>query len=350
MGITNFKIDEGLDSLDEAKLDDFFKVASTSSLFQTPLYHRFFASQSNVKALFFAITENKIPIVTLSCIIYAEPGIKRRFSSRAIIYGGPVIDTRSSSSNDALKLLLNHLKTHLSNEAIYIEFRNLNDYSAYKTIFYECGFNYQPYVNYHIAIADMEKTLAAFGRDKRTHIKKAFRLGVSIKKAEHAEEVKSLYQIMSDLYRHKVKKPLPDLVYFLNLFSFFRAEKCGFVALVIFDDEVIGGAFCLNDNTTVYDFYRCGLDERYRNFYPSVMAVYAGIRFASEIGLENYDFMGAGQMHIPYGVRDFKSRFGGELVEHGRFLSVLNKPLFYLGRAYIRFTYLFRTRGLKFKN
>ena len=33
-----------------------------------------------------------------------------------------------------------------------------------------------------------------------------------------------------------------------------------------------------------------------------------------------------------YGVRDFKAKFGGELVEYGRFRYVANKPLYTLGK------------------
>ena len=33
-----------------------------------------------------------------------------------------------------------------------------------------------------------------------------------------------------------------------------------------------------------------------------------------------------------YGVRDFKAKFGGELVEYGRFRYVANKPLYALGK------------------
>jgi lipid II:glycine glycyltransferase (peptidoglycan interpeptide bridge formation enzyme) len=38
--------------------------------------------------------------------------------------------------------------------------------------------------------------------------------------------------------------------------------------------------------------------------------------------------MGAGKPDEPYGVRDFKAEFGGELVERGRFLCI-RKPLLY---------------------
>ena len=44
--------------------------------------------------------------------------------------------------------------------------------------------------------------------------------------------------------------------------------------------------------------------------------------------------MGAGKPGDNYGVRDFKAQFGGELVEHGRFLRI-NKPLVYKAGSFV---------------
>ena len=38
--------------------------------------------------------------------------------------------------------------------------------------------------------------------------------------------------------------------------------------------------------------------------------------------------MGAGTPDSDYGVREFKSKFGGELVEYGRYVKI-NKPLLF---------------------
>ena len=83
----------------------------------------------------------------------------------------------------------------------------------------------------------------------------------------------------------------------------------------------------LNDRT-IYEWFVCGMDEQYKNQYPSVMATYAAIEYAKENGIARFDFMGAGKPNEAYGVRDFKARFGGEQLEHGRFLCV-RKPLLY---------------------
>ena len=79
---------------------------------------------------------------------------------------------------------------------------------------------------------------------------------------------------------------------------------------------------------TVYEWFECGMNTQYKDQFPSVMATWAGMQYAQETGCARYDMMGAGVPGVPYGVRDFKSEFGGDMVEHGRFLCVC-KPLLY---------------------
>jgi len=47
--------------------------------------------------------------------------------------------------------------------------------------------------------------------------------------------------------------------------------------------------------------------------------------------MEVFDFMGAGNPYENYGVRDFKKRFGGEIVEYGRFIKINNSFLYKIG-------------------
>ena len=37
-----------------------------------------------------------------------------------------------------------------------------------------------------------------------------------------------------------------------------------------------------------------------------------------------------------YGVREFKAKFGGELVEYGRFKYICNKPLYAIGKLGVK--------------
>ena len=86
----------------------------------------------------------------------------------------------------------------------------------------------------------------------------------------------------------------------------------------------------------VYEWFECGMNAEYKEQYPSVMATWAGMKLAHEMGCARYDMMGAGEPGVPYGVRDFKSEFGGELVEQGRFLCVTQPILYKLGVFAVR--------------
>ena len=164
-------------------------------------------------------------------------------------------------------------------------------------------------------------------------VKKALKNGVEIVLATSEQEIRDWYQILSRLYRTKVRTPLWSEAFFLQ----FYRNGVGKYLLAKCQDKVIGGMMCpILNNKAIYEWYVCGLDEEYRELYPSVMATYAAIEYAKAKGLPLFDFMGAGKPNVPYGVRDFKMEFGGKLVEHGRFLCVRKTLLYKIGELEVK--------------
>jgi len=78
----------------------------------------------------------------------------------------------------------------------------------------------------------------------------------------------------------------------------------------------------------IYEWYICGLDAEFKNVYPSILATWAAIDYANKNNIQMFDFMGVGVPGKDYGVREFKSKFGGEMVNFGRFGRVNNKFLY----------------------
>lgn len=156
------------------------------------------------------------------------------------------------------------------------------------------------------------------------------------KNDKNEEDIREWYEILRELYRTKVKTPLWPVEFFLEAYR----QGVGKFLLVKHEGKIIGGSMVvckglsvmgdgLRDNKScVYEWFECGMNVEYKEQYPSVMATWAGMKYAAEHGCARYDMMGAGKPGVPYGVRDFKSEFGGELVEHGRYLCV-TKPLLY---------------------
>ena len=256
--------------------------------------------------------------------------LKQFFTRRAIIPGGVCLaDDCSQAEAEALLVAV---RSRLERKAIYIETRNYNDYSRWKEAFAHAGFAYQPHLNFHIDCSDRSAMDARLSDVRRRQLKKAAKSGATVKSEGITEaEVQEFYRILSRLYKTKVKSPLFPLEFFLT----FLRNETGKYLLVQYEGKVIGGMMCPifanPERSCIYEWYVCGLDSDYKEQYPSVMATYAAMDYAASNGIKRFDVMGAGQPGVPYGVRDFKSEFGGTLVENGRFVSVQNRLLFRIG-------------------
>ena len=296
--------------------------------FQTKDAYEFYAANPNEMEPFaVGVNEdNNLKGLVVGYITNEKNSLKQFFTRRAIIIGGPLL--AEDISNEALSMLLTSLKNLPSLQGgnggrlpIYIETRNFHDYSRWKEVFEICGFLYQPHYDIHVH-CDAAHTMS---EQRIRQVKKALKNGAEIVEASSEQEIHDWYRILSQLYRTKVRTPLFSEEFFMQ----FYREGVGEYLLVKHQGKVIGGMMCpILKSKAIYEWYVCGLDEEYRDQYPSVMATYAAIEYAKTNALPLFDFMGAGKPDIPYGVRDFKMEFGGELVEHGRFLCV-RKPLLY---------------------
>lgn len=315
----------------------------TATWFQTLEAYQFYASQKNeMIPLAIGVEEDGALVgVVVGYITQEKNALKQFLTRRAIIVGGPLL--ADDISNEALTALLLAVTNTSSlspsgvpgkvrdfvgcsfasrlQNPIYIESRNFHDYSKWKHIFEQCSFAYQPHYDIHVRCDDAHQ----MSDRRQRELKRAIKNGATVTMAQSEQEIRDWYQILSKLYREKVRTPLFSEEFFLQ----FHRQQRGKYLLVKYNGQVIGGMMCpILEGKAIYEWYVCGLDEEYRELYPSVMATNAAIEYAKANGLPLFDFMGAGKPNKPYGVRDFKMEFGGELVEHGRFLCV-RKPLLY---------------------
>lgn len=257
--------------------------------------------------------------------------LKSFFSRRAIINGGP--ELADDISPDELKSFLAGCRNVLKGRAIYVETRNFADYSKYKDVFAECGWEYEPHYNFKVDTSSIETVEANLGKSRKRDIRTSFRDGATIGQAESLDEVKELYGLLKSLYTAKVKTPLFPFEFFEKLYL----APFGRIFVVRYEGRVVGGTVCVCGGDTVYEWFACGEDGICKSVFPSTLATYAGIKYAAEKGYKCFDMMGAGAPGDGgYGVRDFKAKFGGELVEYGRFKCVLNRPLYRIGSLAVK--------------
>lgn len=254
-------------------------------------------------------------------------GIKSWFSRRLIIWGGPLVKEENKSI--ITRSLLESLKEYATGKAIFIEFRNLFDTEALNTVFESEDFQFQPYLNFLVKTDEETVVLKRMHGNRRREINKSLKNGAQIREANSMDEVHAFYRILDNLYKVRVKKPLPDFELFHRLWQSDSAK----IFVVIYNDKVIGGAACpVFDKRIIYDWFHCGLMNVTKGVFAGVLAAWAPIKYALDNNYEYMDFMGGGKPDEPYGVRDFKARYGGQMVAFGRFITVLNRPLFEIGK------------------
>lgn len=300
--------------------------------FQTREAYLFYASQSrSMRPFVFAVEEDhNLCGLVAGYITHTPTPIKQYFTRRAIIIGGALLS--ENIREEALSLLLSVTRNNLSHKSIYIEFRNLHDYSRHKDLFIAQGFDYVPHLNFQVDCTDRSAVLNRMKSNRRRQIRKGLANGAYITEAKTEKDIAAWYRILHHLYTNKVRTPIPALSFFLQLYH----TRAAVFLLIKYHDTVIGGIACpILDHRTIYEWYICGLDKEYRHLYPSVLATYAAIDYAATHSITAFDFMGAGVPDVPYGVRTFKSRFGGKCVNHGRFLHISHPTLYRLGKCLI---------------
>lgn len=307
----------------------FIECSKFGNPFHGPAYYDAIKNYKNYEGILCRVEKDNDLMALCLISILKEDGIKGIFSKRAIIYGGPVL--ADVVDNDLIVFFLKNLQELLKNKCIYIEFRNFFDYSSYKDVFVAAGFKYEPYVNVQLPIAgiSIKDIHAKFKYNRRREIRQSIDEGCEYFISDDKSEFKEVYSILTNLYKTRVKLPLPSF----NFFNCLYESKAMVVSVVKHQNKVIGGAFCLYlTNKNLYTFYYCGLRDYNKKVFPTHLAIWAAIEFAVKNNIGLIDFMGAGKLDTDYGVRKYKLEFGGQLVEHGRFIRVINPIKFNIGK------------------
>lgn len=305
------------------------KESPTATWFQSAEAYNFYASLPELFKPFVYAIENSglLKGIIVGYITREKNALKQFFTRRAIIIGGPAL--AGDITDEELICLLNTAKSELKHKAIYIETRNFNDYSKWRTVFEKCGFRYEDHLNFHVDTSSEDIVNANLGKSRKRDIKTSFRDGATIIENPTLEQIKEYYNILSNLYKVKVKTPLFPFDFFRKLWEM----PFGKFLLVELNDCIIGGTVCVEEkNKCLYEWFVCGKDGESKSIFPSSVATYAGIKYAMEHGCARFDMMGAGAPTESYGVRDFKAKFGGNLVENGRFCYVCNPLLYQIGK------------------
>jgi serine/alanine adding enzyme len=241
-------------------------------------------------------------------------GPLRSLTSRTVAFAAPIAAARDT---DALGALLTAYRTAGSRGSLFTEVRHHVLDPAVVAALQTEGFAREAHLNFTIDLTQGEDTLwSKVASSARRNVQKARRSGVTIEEATDAVAIGEAYDVLRDVY-HRIQVPLPDRSLFdasarilapLGMYSVLRAR---------WEGQTIG-VLCLLRYRGVVTYWYTGTLREHATLRAGDLLAWHAISNEAAAGNRVFDFGGAGRPDEPYGVRDFKAKYGGELIEPGR--------------------------------
>jgi len=309
--------------LDEHLWREFIDGHPSSNIFHTPEMFQVLKQTAGHRPTLWAATgdEGQVLTLLLPVLITLKGGLLRYLTTRAIIYGSVLYDP-GPLGREALAALLHAYTQKASRDVLFTELRNLSDLSAAQPILNECGFVYEDHLNYLIDIArSPEEILQSFSQSTRKQIRRGLRRGeMTIEEITTREQLSLCYDLLCQTYT-SAQVPLADRSLFESAFDVLYPKGMARFVLARVGDSCVGTSIELLYKNSVYGWYG-GVDRAYSRYNPGELLMWHILKWSAQNGYQVYDFGGAGKPDEEYGVRDFKAKFGGELVCYGRNVHV----------------------------
>ena len=305
-------------SLEESSWREFVDRHPWGNIFHTPEMFEVFSRAKGHRPELWASTDgNRILALLAPVRISLGSGALRFLTTRAVSYGGALYD-ETPEGIAGLAAVLRGYSRQAGRSVLFTELRNLSDLTAVQDVMVDCGFSYEDHLNYLIPLSrPVEEVLLGFGRRTRKQIRQGLRRGdVTIQEATGPEDLGICYDLLKRTYA-AARVPLADRSLFEAAFAVLSPLGMIRFPLAWIGETCVAASVELVYKDTVYGWYG-GVDRRYVSYTPNELLVWHILRWAAENGYRTYDFGGAGRPDEEYGVRTFKAKFGGKLVNFGR--------------------------------
>lgn len=292
------------------------------NIFQTPEMYDVYACAEHVTPMAIAAVEGD-EIVGILVAQYMTNGgaLASWITARSIITGGPL-----AKDNDPaiIQALMDAYKKQLPCKTIYSEIRPIypmNDMPGWKR------------VGHYNLVMRLEKTeeelFEQMHKERRRNVNQAIKAGLTFQELTTADEIQQVVALIEKTYR---RKHVP--IGYLNMFDKVQGilkDYAHFFGCYTAEGQMIAGQVRLCYGTLVYAWF-AGSDEDFFKLRPNDFTMWNVIRWAREKGYKEFDFGGGGEPGKPYGVRDYKLKYGCDMFDYGRYVWA-HRPITYWAAA-----------------
>jgi serine/alanine adding enzyme len=321
-------------TLPEERWRRFVAEHPQGNVFHTPeMFEVFRRTARHQPELWAALDPRGQPLALLLPVgITLLPGLLSRLTSRAVAYGS-ILCAPCAAGREALALLLQRYRRSVRGRYLFTELRNVSNLSDLQPLLQAEGFAFEEHLNYLIGLdRSRDELWASMGRRTRKQIRRGLRSGqVAIHEVDQAAQIPYCYELLARTYA-RVRVPLADYSLFGAAFDVLYPKRMVKFLQAQVGEEYVATSVELIYKDRILGWY--GATERaYSQFTPTEALTWHILRWGADNGYRVYDFGGAGRPGEPYGVRDFKAKFGGELVNYGRNTCIHAPARFAISKA-----------------
>jgi serine/alanine adding enzyme len=319
---------EIIHSLKEAAWRTFVDQHPWGNIFHTPEMFQVFESVQGYRPQLQGVVDEVGCLQALLTPIQVTlfNGPFRRLTTRSIAYGG-VLCSLDKTGQDALAVLFRDYSEHAAHEALFTEMRNLSDVDKIQPVLSQIGFRHDNHLDYLIDLdGSPDVVLQNIGARTRKHIRHALRKGdVVVEEMCDPNLMPVWYELVQKSYAN-AGVPLADRSLFEAAFKVLHPKGMVQFWLARIGSTYVAASAELLYKDVVYGWYS-GVDRSFAAESPGELLMWRVLERGCLAGYKIYDFGGAGRPDEEYGVRDFKAKFGGRLVNFGRNTLVHNPRL-----------------------
>ena len=285
----------------------------------TELFH-VLEQTRGVRPLLLVAYEGKSPVGKLLCITRRSTNLLR-FAEKSYAYGTGEYFPSSYPKEHIFQELLSYFTQQFAEKSFLLEFRNLEEPLFGYRYFRQNGYFPIRWLRVRNSLHhdSLDKWMST---SRKRQIQRGLKNGAVMDVARTSDDVYAFFSMLKKYYSSKINQYLPDIGFFLSLFSQPLRREAGKIFLIRYKDKIIGGAVCLFSDDSAYLLFSGGMRKSYPLLYPGVLAVWNAMTYARRHGYGHFEFMDAGLPFKKYGFRDFILRFGGRQTSSRRWYRV----------------------------
>ncbi len=304
--------------LDENVWREFVQSNPRANIFHTPEMFQVFARARGCRPTLWAAVDGQDRVLALFLPVQMTVlnGLFRLLTTRAVVFGGPLA-VPGEEGRRALAVLLQAYHRSVKRTVLFTELRNVCDLSDLQPVLSDSGFASEGHLNFLIDVSRPEAELwQQINSGARRNIQKAAKSGVGVEELSDPKELPAAYAVLRNVYK-RIQVPLPDLSLFQAALDVLRPAGMLRILVARQNGATLGVLFLLVHKGMATYWYTGCLRE-HSSLRPADLLVWSALQSCKQLNCHTYDFGGAGRLDEEYGVRDFKAKYGGRLVNYGR--------------------------------